>query len=219
MRLNSSARQTPAQEGLTERRLLEAAGEVFAERGYRAATVREIIRRARANLAAVNYHFGGKDGLYAAVLDQTYRKALEKHPPDGGVDPASPASERLYGFVRAFLERIFDEDVESCYGRLMTRELSDPTAALDQVVHRIRPLYLLLSSIVGELAGRGASPSRIDRSAKSIVGQILFYKHAAPVLQRLERREAMTALEIAAIARHITDFSLTGLVGARRGTR
>ena len=49
----------------TRRQLLEAAGAVFAEAGYRDATVREICRRAHANIAAINYHFGDKEKLYA----------------------------------------------------------------------------------------------------------------------------------------------------------
>ena len=62
-------------------RLLEAAGEVFAERGFRDATVREICKRADMNQAAINYYFGDKKGIYEAVLRYAHRHAVEKHPP------------------------------------------------------------------------------------------------------------------------------------------
>ncbi len=60
---------------LTRDKLIEAAGHVFAERGYRAATIREICRRAGANVAAVNYTFGDKMGLYTEVLRHSVRAA------------------------------------------------------------------------------------------------------------------------------------------------
>jgi len=52
----------------TEKRLLEAAGEIFAEHGYRAATIHQICQRAGANIAAVNYHFSDKEQLYHEVI-------------------------------------------------------------------------------------------------------------------------------------------------------
>src|SRR6266850_7915162 len=74
----------------TEKRLLEAAGEIFAEHGYRAATVRQICEKARANIAAVNYHFGDKEGLYRAALRSVHRASAEKYPSKLGVSPATP---------------------------------------------------------------------------------------------------------------------------------
>ena len=52
---------------LTKARLLEAAGEEFAEKGFELARVRAICERAGANLAAINYHFGDKEQLYVEV--------------------------------------------------------------------------------------------------------------------------------------------------------
>src|SRR5207247_7550083 len=52
----------------TRERLLKAAERLFAERGFKKVTVRDICRAARANVEAVNYHFGDKDGLYREVL-------------------------------------------------------------------------------------------------------------------------------------------------------
>src|SRR5579864_6583558 len=89
----------------TRERLLEAGGLVFSESGFRAATVRGIVTRAGANLAAVNYHFGDKEGLYAAVLEHYAQAALAKHPPLGGLPPNAGPEEQLLAFVRAFLLR------------------------------------------------------------------------------------------------------------------
>src|SRR5579872_740133 len=59
----------------TREKLIEAAGRVFAEKGYQGATVREICRQAGANVASVNYTFGDKLGLYTEVLRQSVRAA------------------------------------------------------------------------------------------------------------------------------------------------
>ncbi len=69
----------------TKARLIEAAGEVFARRGFRSATVREICSRAGVHVGAVNYHFRDKEGLYTAVLDHLHQTAVKKYPPDLGL--------------------------------------------------------------------------------------------------------------------------------------
>src|SRR2546427_6256492 len=105
----------------TYQRLLEAAGEIFAERGYRNATVREICRKAHANVAAVHYHFRDKDALYAAVLNSGVESAKLMHPvPElTGLAP----EQKLRTIVLTFLRRIFDEGRPSWHGRLMAREM------------------------------------------------------------------------------------------------
>ena len=60
----------------TRRRLLEAAGQVFAEKGFDRATGKEICARAAANTAAVNYHFGGMEGLYVAVVREAHSRLV-----------------------------------------------------------------------------------------------------------------------------------------------
>src|SRR5262245_12590039 len=93
----------------TRQRLLDAAGEVFAEHGYRAATVRDICERAGANVAAVNYHFGDKDRLYEAVVRFAHDCALAEYPPQLGVEEGAAPEVRLLAFVRSLLLRVLDQ--------------------------------------------------------------------------------------------------------------
>lgn len=205
--------------GDTRERLLEAGGAVFSEAGYRAATVREIVARSGgANLAAVNYHFGDKAGLYAAVLQHYAKESLVKHPPHGGLHPDATPEEQLHAFVRSFLLRIFDQGHQAFHGKMMAREMIEPTAALNRIVEQlIRPLYGRLCAIVKAIAGPGAGVTAVERAAKSVVGQCLFYKHCAPVLRLLEGR-LPDLRDIDALCDHIVSFSIAGIrqLGAPR---
>jgi AcrR family transcriptional regulator len=202
----------------TRQRLLEAAGEVFADRGYKNATVREICRRAGANIAAVNYHFGDKQQLYSAALNFAHA-CVKQFPLDAGLDESSSPEQRLHAFISGFLRGILAEGRPAWHGRLMAREMNEPTKVLDEIVaNSIRPRFELLSSILRGLLGNDAPPELIQRCAQSIVGQMLFYHFAAPVLKRLfprDARRAAPASSLSALADHINAFSLAGIRGAQ----
>jgi TetR/AcrR family transcriptional regulator, regulator of cefoperazone and chloramphenicol sensitivity len=203
--------QTESQ-AATKESLLKAAAEVFAQVGFRAATVRQICERAGANIAAVNYHFGDKEKLYLEVLRHTQAQAFKKFPPDLGLKPNAPAEEKLKAFVRSFLLRIFDEGEAAHHGKIMSHEMIDPTHALDALVQeRIRPLAAQLNAIVRELLGKKASEELVRRCASSVVSQCCFYHHCRPVISRLFPEQKFSAEEIEKIAGHITEFSVAAL--------
>src|SRR5215468_10126074 len=91
----------------TRERLLESALEVFAQDGFRGATIERICRRAGANIAAAHYHFGDKRRLYAAVFAHAERRALTERPPEA--TDGQPAA-RLRAQVASFLHRLLDPD-------------------------------------------------------------------------------------------------------------
>jgi AcrR family transcriptional regulator len=195
----------------TRQRLLEAAGEVFAERGFRMATVRDICQRAKANLAAVNYHFGDKERLYAAVLQYTFHCA-EQYPLDLRLDVEARAAERLQAFIRAHLFGLLDAGRPAWHRKLIAREMAEPTRALDTVVDQmIRPEAELLMAIVRDVLGQDANPQRVWQCTASIIGQCLFYHHARPVIMRLDPEQTFTPEAIEQLVDHITQFSLAAL--------
>ncbi len=204
----------------TPDRLLEAAGEVFAEKGFRSATIREICKRAGANVAAVNYHFHNKENLYIAVVKYSHRCAFEKYPTDMGLDKDASAEERLMVFIKSFLFRILDEGRPAWHGRLMLREMIEPTGALDALVNdTIRPHFNLLSSIIREILEDNVSAKDVQASAFSIVGQCLFYCHARPVIERLIPGQRYRTKEIEELAGHINRFSLAALRRQKGGQK
>ena len=115
----------------TEARLLEAAGEIFAEFGYRTATVRQICEKAGANVAAVNYHFGDKEGLYLAVLRSVPDAHAEKYPPQSGLNETPTAEQQLRAYIESLLHRVFDTGRPGWHTKFIAREMAEPTRALD----------------------------------------------------------------------------------------
>ncbi len=196
----------------TRERLLAAAAAVFSETGFAHATVREICRRAGANIAAVNYHFRDKAGLYLAVLRRVETQAEQAHPitpPDA--DRLTPAA-RLEAFVRSFLHRLLDEDAHLPGGRLMSLEMMQPTAALDAVTREhLQPIAEELRAIVTGLLGPATAEESLRQCGISIISQCLFYHQCREVLRRMFPDMRFDAAARERLARHITRFSLAGV--------
>lgn len=207
---------TSARSAATRRRLLDAAAEVFAQEGYRNATLQEIARRADANIASTSYHFGNKEGLYAAVFEDAERKAASAEEPLAEDEQALPAEERLRHHVTSFLTRLLDPERPAWFARLLARELIDPTPALDRVVRRrMRSNHERLSAIVRDLLGKDASDETVRLCTLSVVAQCTFYRNSAPILARLYP-DLTPAREIARLADHVTRFSLAAIRAAKK---
>ena len=200
----------------TRERLLEAAGKVFAEKGFRATTVRDVCKKAGANIAAVNYHFGGKSKLYAEVLSSIFRYAMGKYPPDLGQAEAATPKGRLYAFVRGFLLRVLDPDQPAWHRKLLALEMAQPSAAMRSAIENgIRQGHRLLCDILVELLGPRAGDECIDLCIASIAGQCLFYQRGRHMISRMLRHIEFTPDGVDKLARHIAEFSLGGVRGLR----
>jgi AcrR family transcriptional regulator len=208
----------------THARLLNAAAELFAARGFKDVTIREICGAAGANVAAVNYHFGGKLGLHREVLNKaidTMRATTDaaRRAGEGGTP-----DERLRAYVRVFARRVGQESHDSWIHRLMAREIADPTPALDLIAeHVIEPRLGYVGEIVAEMLGRPPDDEAVRRCVLSIQSLC----HGAmrqPLAARNARLSAYLPADASALDRlveHITEFSLAGVRGLQevRGAR
>ena len=195
-------------------RILEAAGEIFADRGFRETTVREICRCAGVNLAAVNYHFGDKERLYLAVIKHYKKIAVQKYSPNDLVHAHDPYDVQLSAFIKSFMFHLLGEGHESCFGKLLSREYIEPTSVLDVIIEEeFRPFFNRLNAIIRQLLGKEVSEEKVVLCVMSVLGQCLYFKHSMPVISRLLRKDHHTVEEINEIADHITCFSREALAG------
>lgn len=198
---------------VTKERLLETAGAVFAEKGFRAATVREICQRAQANLASVNYYFGDKERLYIESIKRAHGRRVEDVPLPLWT-AGTPAEARLKGFIETLLGRILCDPNDDWHGQLMFREMLHPTAACGELVEEyIRPHFELLQTILRELSPPEATAEQLRLIAFGIVGQCLYFRIAGPVVGRLLAEEEHRRYQREYLAEHIANWTLAALGG------
>ena len=194
----------------TRQRLLEAAGEVFGERGFQAATIREICGRAGANVAAVNYHFGDKERLYVEAVKNVYSFGMDQPPPEFPPDAAPDQKLRLA--IRHMLAHVLDDRRPAWHAQVMFHELAEPSqACVDIVEGFIRPMANRLDEFLAELLP--PETSAVDRHliAFSIIGQCRFYFMRNPFAVRLVGEEEYRTYDITRLTEHIARFTLAAL--------
>ena len=189
-------------------RIVDAAGELFAERGFDGTTVRDICEAANANVAAVNYYFGDKQRLYVEAVVRAHRWRMERVKLPEWTSETAP-EQKLADFVKTFIRRVRSGPGDTWHTRLIMREIGNPSAACAELVQSsIRPQFEILLSILDELVPDETDTEKLRLTAFSIVGQCLFYHFADPVIRNLLSNDEYKALEIDKLASHITQFSL-----------
>lgn len=204
----------------TRARLLETAGRLFGERGFKRVTVREICKAAKANVAAVNYHFGDKLGLYREVLQGAIDAMRETSEAARQTGAGQPPEEQLRRFIGVFLHRVLSPGSASIH-RLITREMNDPTPVLDDLVEQgVRPRIEYLSDVVARIMGCEPKDERVLRCVASVQAQAVAYFPNA-IATRVGFVLEPTKARIDEAAHHIATFSLAGVraIGRSRGSR
>lgn len=199
----------------TRQRLLETAAALFSQRGFNNVTVREICSEARANVAAVNYHFRDKFGLYREVVRGAIEAMRGTSEAAREAGAGGSAEEKLRTYIEVFLRRVAVNGRDSWIHRLMNHEMTDPTPALDLIVDEaIRPRLEYLSGVIAELLGCSAGDERVMKCVASVQSQCLLAVRTAAA-ERLYPRLKLTPPSIHELADHIAEFSLAGIRALR----
>jgi TetR/AcrR family transcriptional regulator, regulator of cefoperazone and chloramphenicol sensitivity len=200
----------------TRKSLLDAACEIFSQKGFRDTTIAEISEQAGANIAAVNYHFGSKETLYIEAWRCAFQESIKAYPPDGDVNNNASAEERFRAHVKATIGRLADKNNRDFW--FMQRELVNPTGLLEEVMRQeIHPLQKKTESIVRELLGPHVSDQDIQFCETSIMSQCI-----NPMVIGKKMHGKNKTLpgppkinDINAYADHVVKFSLAGIQAVR----
>jgi AcrR family transcriptional regulator len=194
----------------TRRRLLDTAALLFAERGFNKVSVRDICKEAGANVAAVNYYFRDKWGLYKEVLQVLIEYSKRTGELAHEASLGQPPEQRLRHYIRVFLRRALCGALkESWQGKLIAREMTEPSPGLDLFFEEvIRPNSLRVAALAGEIMGLPATDPTVGACVRSIQTQMvgLMNPIAGRFVPGLDTPEVLDA-----IAEHIAEFSLAGM--------
>jgi TetR/AcrR family transcriptional regulator len=190
--------------------LMDAGQDAFAELGFDGATVDEIARRARVNKAMISYHFGGKAGLYEAILRRTFTAAIDRL--EALQDSPEPADVLLRRFVQGFGDIVGRNPT---WPTMMLREVLSGGAHLNR---EMLPNFLNVFSLVREIVNRGMRegvfrPVNPFLTHLSLIGGLLFYFATAPMRERLaaEGMLPMKMPERKEYVRHMEELAVRAL--------
>jgi AcrR family transcriptional regulator len=202
----------PADE--TRERLIRAAGAEFARRGFHEASVRTICREAGANISAIKYHFGGKEGLYREVVETARGQMCggAALPVMGdGEDPES-ALERWMGWFLHLL--LVTESEQPWMGEILSHEMIRPTRFLDEFAeHTGKPIHHEAARIIRRMVPRRVSDREVAVLANGLISLCVTQKHCGSMLTRLGSRPPCTPESVAEMAQILSRFAIKGVRG------
>lgn len=203
-------------DGSTRIRLKKAAIHIFAKKGYREATVREICKKAgSSNINSINYYFGSKELLYREILELMFKEYDLRKAKDFA---SKTPEERLWIFISTYCEMLyhggpFESDLTSIY----VAEMARPSPFLGELVDQYnRPRVEQHLTMIREIIGPDKPEETVRDCMVSVSGQILYYSFAGPVFSRLFPNDK-TMPEHKKLAEHIFQFSMGGLLAIKRG--
>lgn len=198
----------------TRARLIVAALEIFGRQGFEAASTREIARRAGANLAAIVYHFGGKEGLHRAVAEHVTAEIGRRIGPMaaaaaeelGRAAPDKTAARRLLQqIVEAHLATMLGVSEAEAWAHFIVREQMGPSPVLDIIAGFMEPIHVLVRRLVAILIDRPAESDEVGFRVFTMIGQVLVFRVAQPLVLKVMARDHLSAGDREMIARIVTE--------------
>jgi AcrR family transcriptional regulator len=205
-----TSRRGSRQDGESTRaQLLDVAGRLFAEHGYLGTSSKEICLRAGVNMAAVNYHFGSRDGLYEAVLVEAHRQVVSLEDLAAFARSERPPREKLRALIAHFVKQAGLG--EKSWGfKVVLREVMAPSPLVNTLVeHAVAPKAGIVSRLMAEYLGLPCEHPAVQRGLMMTIFPCI----ALLIAPQSLRNQVLPALKptSAGLVEDMTTFVLAGL--------
>jgi AcrR family transcriptional regulator len=202
----------------TRNRLLLAAIKVFAEKGFKDATIREICKQAgAANINSVNYYFRSKEKLYREILEIIFSEYDDYSLDDW--DQKTP-EEQLKQMILNFCTMLYKNNAfSSDITAIFVKEMTTPSFFMEDLVDRYnRPRVKRHLKMFKDLLGRDATDDMARDCLVSVSGQLLYYSFAWPVFSKLFP-DYSADKNYEEWANHVFEFSMGGIASIKKRRR
>lgn len=202
----------------TKRKILEAAAEEFAMKGYNGTTIRDICRRAKVNVALVNYHFRSKESLYVEMFEflfsDNHGQDILNRPWNGDF---SEWKETLRKWVSNILGEITSQKPEHRRKRMIFgRELLDPSVIFPSIYENfMRPRLNNLAAHFRKVLPSGTDDDYVYIRVFSVVSDCLYYMHDRVIVDMSFPGRSFSEENMGRIIDFITDKACHGLEPAK----
>ena len=156
----------------TRQQIIEIAGQIFSEQGYQGTTSKQICEQCGCNIAAVNYHFGSRDGLYSEVLIESHRRFISMDAlmdiNNSGLDSRS----KLARIIDALIDGI---DFDHWHSRLFVREIMAPSEFIEGMLNaEAIPKFSIVRHLISDITGIDEKDSSMPLYLLSTIAPCFF---------------------------------------------
>ncbi len=202
--------------GTTREHILKSAVELFSEKGFDQTTIRDICKHADANVAGVNYHFKGKNGLGEAVVDHLFEDAVDKQGhllQDQHISNVKEWKQAIYNFIFDFICDRDKEEYRNYYRmQLIFREMNNPSELFGKMFKKyMAPFQKQLIQYIRMGLPKNPSDELVAMWVISIMSQCVMFRKKMGVDMEISKIDFSNPGNVKMVAKHIAATVYTGL--------